>query len=191
VTAASLSLRDRAIALAGQSLQLAVGQTGVHISDSVTTTLPVPPHRAKRDEVLTEAQRSENRAAVHRAWKRHFDDVSRSLRDGFYQGWDVHPAQLASRYAAVYAFFLSSRRAATDRLRTFVDEATRATRIGDLFDDAATGQGLLNFFARGLAAGALTLDEARETGLSPEELQGRSFLAIVEARGGRPPRKRT
>ena len=46
----------------------------------------------------------------------------------------------------------------------------------------ATGQGLLNFFARGLACGALTVDEARETGLTEEELRGRSFLAIVENR---------
>jgi hypothetical protein len=54
-----------------------------------------------------------------------------------------------------------------------------------VFDDAATGQGLLNFFVRGLHSGALTLDEARETGLTPEELHGRSFLAILEARRGR------
>jgi hypothetical protein len=51
-----------------------------------------------------------------------------------------------------------------------------------VFDDAATGQGLLNFFVRGLTSGALTMDEARETGLSPEELRGRSFLKILEAR---------
>ena len=51
-----------------------------------------------------------------------------------------------------------------------------------MFDDAATGQGLLNFFVRGLSSGALTLDEARETGLTMEELQGRSFLKILEAR---------
>jgi len=51
-----------------------------------------------------------------------------------------------------------------------------------VFDDAATGQGLLNFFVRGVSSGALTLDEARETGLTVEELQGRSFLAIIEAR---------
>ena len=57
--------------------------------------------------------------------------------------------------------------------------------MGDVFDDATTGQGLLNFFVRGLNSGALTLDEARETGLTREELQGRSFLRILEARKGR------
>ena len=108
-----------------------------------------------------------------------------SLVNGFYQGWDLHPAQLPTRYAAVYAFFLSARPAATARLRNFVEKAAQATLVGDVFDDAATGQGLLNFFVRGLSSGALTLDEARETGLTLEELQSRSFLKILESRRGR------
>ena len=64
----------------------------------------------------------------------------------------------------------------------FVEKAAQATLVGDVFDDAATGQGLLNFFARGLSSGALTLDEARETGLTGDELRARSFLKILEAR---------
>ena len=111
----------------------------------------------------------------------HFDDVTHSLVNAFYQGWDLHPAQLPTRYAALYAFFLSARPAATARLRNFVEKAAQATLVGDVFDDAATGQGLLNFFVRGLNSGALTLDEARETGLTPEELQARSFLKILES----------
>ena len=101
---------------------------------------------------------------------------------GFYQGWDLHPAQLPTRYAALYAFFLSARSAATARLRNFVEKTAQATLVGDVFDDAATGQGLLNFFVRGLSSGALTLEEARETGLSTDELHGKSFLRIVEHR---------
>ena len=69
--------------------------------------------------------------------------------NGYYQGWDLHPAQLPTRYAAVYAFFLSARPAATARLRNFVEKAAQATLVGDVFDDAATGQGLLNFFVAG------------------------------------------
>ena len=68
------------------------------------------------------------------------------------------------------------------RLRNFVEKAAQATLVGDVFDDAATGQGLLNFFVRGLSSGALTLEEALETGLTLEELQGRSFLKILDAR---------
>ena len=102
--------------------------------------------------------------------------------NGYYQGWDLHPAQLPTRYAAVYAFFLSARPAATADCAAFVDKAAQATLLGDVFDDAATGQGLLNFFVRGLSSGALTMDEAAETGLTREELLGRSFLKIVAAR---------
>ena len=123
-----------------------------------------------------------SRETVHRAWRLHAEHVRHSLQGGFYQGWDLHPAQLPTRYAALYSFFLSARPAATARLRNFVEKAAQATLVGDVFDDAATGQGLLNFFVRGLNSGALTLDEARETGLTPEELQTRSFLKILEAR---------
>jgi Domain of unknown function (DUF6986) len=67
-------------------------------------------------------------------------------------------------------------------LRNFVAKAAQATLVGDVFDDAATGQGLLNFFVRGLSSGAITIDEAKETGLTAQEFQGRSFLEIVEGR---------
>jgi hypothetical protein len=81
--------------------------------------------------------------------------VQHSLVNGFYQGWDLHPAQLPTRHAAVYGFFLEARPAATARLRNFVEKAAQATLVGDVFDDAATGQGLLNFY--GVELGALTL----------------------------------
>ena len=163
-------------------MQVALAQTGVFLSDGSTNVMPVPPHNASTAGALTAAERRENTATVHRAWKVHFDDVTHSLVNGFYQGWDLHPAQLPTRYAALYAFFLAARPAATVRLRNFVEKAAQATLIGDVFDDAATGQALLNFFVRGLSSGAITLDEARETGLTQKELQGRSFLAILEAR---------
>ncbi len=182
ITAAWQHMRHAACDFAKHMMQVALAQTGVRLSDGATTIMPVPPHRAAPGRGLTDGERLENREAVHRAWKIHFDDVQHSLVNGYYQGWDLHPAQLPSRYAALYTFFLSARPTATKRLRTFVDRAAQATLVGDVFDDAATGQGLLNFFVRGLSSGALTLDEARETSLAVEELQGRSFLAILEAR---------
>ena len=48
-----------------------------------------------------------------------------------------------------------------------------ATLVGDVFDDAATGQGLLNFFLCGINCGAITEDEARVTGLTIDELHRR------------------
>jgi citrate lyase beta subunit len=182
ITASWQDIRHPACDFARHMIQVALAQAGVQLADSVTTVLPVPVHRATTAHPLTAAEERENTAAVHRAWKLHYDNVRHSMINGFYQSWDLHPAQLPVRYAAVYEFFQSARGAATARLRNFVEQATHATLAGDVFDDAATGQGLLNFFARGLACGALTMDEARETGLSVGELQGRSFLTIVENR---------
>ena len=182
ITASWQHMRHAVCDFAKHMMQVSLAQTGVQLSDGATNIMPVAPHRASPDKPLSDGQRAENRAAIHRAWKTHFDDVWHSLVNGFYQGWDLHPAQLPTRYAAVYAFFHSARPAATARLRNFVDKAAQATLVGDVFDDAATGQGLLNFFVRGLGSGALTMDEARETGLTVEELQGRSFLRIIDRR---------
>jgi citrate lyase beta subunit len=182
ITAAWQHMRHQACDFAKHMMQVGLAQSGVVLSDGATNIMPVGPHRASSGRGLTDAQRRENREAVHRAWKIHFDDTRHSLVNGFYQGWDLHPAQLPTRYAAVYAFFLSARPAATARLRNFVEKAAQATLVGDVFDDAATGQGLLNFFARGLTSGAVTLDEALETGLTTDELHGRSFLRILANR---------
>jgi hypothetical protein len=111
--------------------------------------------------------------------------VRSSLRNGYYQGWDLHPAQLVTRYAAVYSFFLEGLDTASLRLRSFVEKAAQATLVGDIFDDAATGQGLLNYFLRGTGCGAITLEEARATGLTLDELQSRSFLKILQGRRAR------
>ena len=188
ITASWQHMRHAVCDFAKHMMQVGLAQTGVHLSDGATNIMPVAPHRGMPERPLSESQKQENRAAVHRAWKRHFDDIRHSLVNGFYQGWDLHPAQLPTRYAAVYAFFQSARPAATVRLRNFVEKAAQATLVGDVFDDAATGQGLLNFFVRGINSGALTMEEARETGLTIEELQGRSFLRILENRRRSPPR---
>ncbi|HZB26119.1 MAG TPA: hypothetical protein VE379_08310 [Vicinamibacterales bacterium] len=163
-------------------MQVALAQSGVRLSDGATTVMPAVPHRVAPDRPLSEEQRRQNRESVFRAWRLHYHDVRRSLINGFYQGWDLHPTQLPTRYAAVYEFFLSARAEATARLKHLTDRAVRATLAGEMFDDAATGQGLLNFFVRGLSSGALRTEEARETGLTVEELQGRSFLQILENR---------
>jgi citrate lyase beta subunit len=182
ITASWQHMRHDVCDFAKHMMQVALAQTGVHLSDGATNIMPVAPHRAAPNQPLTEADRRENREVVHRAWKVHFDDVTHSLVNGYYQGWDLHPAQLPTRYAALFAFFLAAGPAATARLRNFVEKAAQATLVGDVFDDAATGQGLLNFFVRGVNCGALTTDDALATGLTLDEIQGRSFLKILEAR---------
>lgn len=179
VTAACQHLHHPAAAWARRVLQAALAGTGVWVVDGATTVLPVPPHRG---EGLSPAQAAENRAAVHRAWRRAAADIRGSLAEGFYAGWDLHPAQLVSRYVAVQAFFLEALDPAAERLRHFLAHAARATRVGDAFDDAATGQGLLNFFARAVDCGAIGPEEVAATGLTLEEVRARSFLRVVEAR---------
>ena len=75
-------------------------------------------------------------------------------------------------------------------MRTFLEKAARATLLGDVFDDAATGQALLNFFVRGVNSGAMTAREAAETGVTADELRGLTFLKILEGRTARPAARR-
>ena len=77
---------------------------------------------------------------------------------------------------------MQSLRPASDRLRNFIDRAAQATLLGEVFDDAASGQGLLNFFLRGLACGAVSEAEVLATGLSLAELRTRSFAQILQGR---------
>jgi citrate lyase beta subunit len=184
ITAAHQRMRHPACDFAKHMMQAAFAGTGVRISDGSTNVLPAPVHtRAGEGTALTETQRHENRAAIHAAWRLHFDDVRHSLAGGFYQGWDLHPAQLVSRYAALYTFFLDGIESAGLRLRTFLSRASQATLVGGVFDEPATGQGLLNFFLRGVASGAITESEALAmTGLTAAEFRGRSFVDILRAR---------
>jgi citrate lyase beta subunit len=183
ITAAQQSMGHPACDFARQMMQVGFAGTGVWLSDGSTTVMPVPLHRADAGGSLTDDQRAANQASVHHAWALHYHDVRRSLIQGFYQGWDLHPAQLVTRYAAVYAFFVEGLDAAGQRLRNFVSKAAQATLVGDVFDDAATGQGLLNYFLRGINAGALSEAEAVErTGLTLEAFRERSFVRILERR---------
>ena len=184
ITAAQQRMRHPVCEHAKLVMQAALAGTGVWLSDGSTAILPVPVHAARDGAPLTAAQRAENRAGVHAAWRLHADDVRHSLAGGFYQGWDLHPAQLVSRYAALFEFFLQGLDAAGERLRNFVARAAQATLVGDVFDDAATGQGLLNYFLRAVQTGAVTEARAVEmSGLSVDEIRGRSFVAILRNRG--------
>jgi len=182
VTAGEQRLDHPACDVARLLMQMALAGTGVVVVDGATTVLPIATHRETAGVPLTDAQRAINAGDVTSAWALHAAAVTHALGLGIYQGWDLHPAQLPARYGAVYAFFLAERKAMAARLRAFVAKATQATRSGQVFDDAATGQGLLNFFVRGIACGALGDDDVRATGLSLEELRARSFTRIVAAR---------
>jgi citrate lyase beta subunit len=184
ITAAHQHMMHPACDFAKSMMQVSFAGTGVWLSDGATNIMPVAPHRfVEGGPHLTPGQIEENRAVVHRAWKLHYDHIQHSLINGFYQGWDLHPAQLPTRYAAVYAFFLESLSAASERLKNFVEKAAKATLVGDVFDDAATGQGLLNYFLRAINCGAITEGEALErSGLRLDELRSASFVKILKNR---------
>src|SRR2546421_3660965 len=183
ITAAHQHMMHPACDFAKHMMQVSFAGTGIWLSDGATNIMPVAPRRAAEGKQLTQNQIDENRVVVHRAWKLHYDHIQHSLVAAFYQGWDLHPAQLPTRYAAVYAFFLEGLDAASARLRNFVEKAAKATLVGDVFDDAATGQGLLNYFLRAMNCGALTEEEAlRLSGLTPEELRSGSFVKILKNR---------
>ena len=159
--------------------KVALGGTGIFLSDGATNVMPIAPHRGDN---LSYEQLEENRKLVHNAWRTGFEHTTHSLINGLYQGWDLNPAQLPMRYAATYNFFLSSYSDAVHRLKTFVERAAISTLTGDIVDDAATGQGLLNFFLKAMNCGAITEEEALATGLSVEEIRSRSFFRILEGR---------
>lgn len=180
ITAAYQSMTHPACDFARHMLQVSLAGTGVWLSDGATNAMPVPIHRGGD---LTPSQEEENRRVVHDVMRLHHDHVRQSLGHAYYQGWDLHPAQLPTRFAAVFSFFLEGLDDAGARLSNFIESAAQATLVGEVFDDAATGQGLLNYFLRAINCGAIEENEALErTGLTVEEIRSRSFLAILDGR---------
>ncbi|MGX6601052.1 DUF6986 family protein [Micromonosporaceae bacterium Da 78-11] len=134
VAAAYQSMEHPAADYAKAVIQAAAAQTGVRLSDGSTNILPVG-----------------SSADVRAAWELHYRLVRRSLERGFYQGWDLHPAQLPTRYAATYAFFRDGRDAAVTRLHRYLDR-----QDSGIADEPATARALAAYLLRGLDCGALT-----------------------------------
>ncbi|WP_220187131.1 DUF6986 family protein [Pseudonocardia pini] len=114
-------------------MQVAAAGTGVRLSDGSTNVVPVG-----------------TPDAVRAAWQLHGRLVRRSLERGLYQGWDLHPAQLPSRFTAVYAFFRGSAESAAARLRAYREQSESG-----FMDEPATAVALAGFLLRGVDCGAL------------------------------------
>ena len=176
ITAAHQSLRHPACDFARNMILVALAGTRIQLSDGATAVLPVPVHAHPAAGALTAAQADENRRGVHAAWRLHSDNIRHAMASGFYQGWDLHPAQLVSRYAATFAFFIEGLDAAAARLKNFLAKSAQATRVGAAFDDAATGRGLVNYFLRAVGSGAVTEQEtAEKVGANLEALRNFEF----------------
>ncbi|MEU3921524.1 aldolase/citrate lyase family protein [Streptomyces sp. NPDC029004] len=132
-------------------MQVAAAGTGVRVSDGSTNVLPVG---------TTEK--------VHDAWRLHYGLTRRALARAYYQGWDMHPGHLPTRYAAVFAFYREGFEQAAARLRAYANHAG-----GDVMDEPATAKALSSYLLRGIDCGALdTAEVARFTGLTRADLDG-------------------
>jgi hypothetical protein len=76
--------------------------------------------------------------------------VWRSLERGFYQGWDMHPFQLPSRFVATFGYFAAALPVVAGRLRAYAEQQVAGT-----LDEPATARALASFLLRGLDCGAL------------------------------------
>ncbi|MCX3061337.1 DUF6986 family protein [Streptomyces beihaiensis] len=132
-------------------MQVAAAGTGVRVSDGSTNVLPVG-----------------STAKVHDAWRLHYGLTRRALARAYYQGWDMHPGHIPTRYAAVFAFYREGFEAAAARLAAYANQAS-----GDIADEPATAKALAGYLLRGLDCGALDIAEvARLTGLTRADLEG-------------------
>ncbi|KDQ65641.1 DUF6986 family protein [Streptomyces halstedii] len=130
-------------------MQVAAAGTGVRVCDGSTNVLPVGPPEQ-----------------VHDAWRLHYRLTRRALARAYYQGWDMHPGHLPTRYAAVYTFYREGLDQAASRLAAYVAKAG-----GDVMDEPATAKALSGYLLRGIDCGALDTEEvARLTGLTRADL---------------------
>jgi len=149
IAAAYQSMEHPAADHAKAVMQVAAAGTGVRLSDGSTNILPVG-----------------DRDRVHAGWALHARLVRRSLERGYYQGWDLHPAQLPSRYAATYAFYREGLPAAAERLKNYVGRVDSG-----VMDEPATARALADFVVRGLDCGAVDDAEVKSlTGIDRPRL---------------------
>ncbi|MDQ0603762.1 citrate lyase beta subunit [Streptomyces canus] len=131
-------------------MQVAAAGTGVRVCDGSTNVLPVGPT-----------------AKVHDAWRLHYGLTRRALSRAYYQGWDMHPGHIPTRYAAVFAFYREGFEQAAARLARYANHTG-----GDVMDEPATAKALGGYLLRGLDCGALDIAEvARLTGLTRTDLE--------------------
>jgi citrate lyase beta subunit len=175
-------LNHPACDFARQVMLANLGPLGLRLSDSVTAKMPVAIHKKGK---LSKLQIAENRSSILDGWREHFANVTRSMQNGFFQSWDLHPNQLVARYAALFAFFIESQRSMAERLSANFAKATQATLTGNTFDDAASAEGILNFFRKGLNCGAFEPAEIKKMiGFSANDLCTMSFAQLADASSG-------
>nr|WP_280347918.1 aldolase/citrate lyase family protein [Nocardia neocaledoniensis] len=136
-------------------MQVAAAQTGVWICDGSTQIVP---------DTNPEG-----------AFANHYRLVERALRRGYYQGWDMHPGHLITRWLATYDFFRTATEVAVPRLVAYLDR-----RSGGVVDEPATAEALATTVLRGLRCGAVTEGELASSALELD-------VPVLEALAARKP----
>ena len=121
---------------ARHAMQVAFAGTGVRLSDGSTNVVP---RNDGPDEVNRRGRRTPRTSGTRCA-------------HGFYQGWDLHPAHLPSRYAAVYAFHLDGVDEVIGRVRAWHEQAAGNHGV---MDEPATIKALTARLRRAVDCGAL------------------------------------
>lgn len=133
----------------------------ITVSDGIISRLPLVPKENTQDA----------REQFESAWRYNYQQMMRSLANGYYQGWDLHPCQLPIRHIANTVFVLREFEGAVNRLKTFVARASQASHLGGVFDDRASVLGLLNFFDRAVSSGVLHPDELLASGIDVAQVR--------------------
>jgi citrate lyase beta subunit len=140
---------------------LAGNAPGLGLSDGIISRLPLVPKQSS----------PEGEQIFRDSWRYNYQQMTRSLTLGFYQGWDLHPSQLPIRHTANYVFVLQELDGATSRLKAFAAKSSQASHVGGMFDDRASVLGLINFFERAAASGVLSTSDISQRGIDIEAVR--------------------
>lgn len=156
IGSAGQSIDHLACDFARMWMQLVAGLApGLGLSDGIISRLPIVPKESTAESVSN----------FQNIWRYNYQQMMRSLANGFSQGWDLHPSQLSIRHVANHVFVLRELDMAVTRLKTFSEKASQASHVGGVFDDRASVLGLINFFDRAITSGVLTHREIHARGI--------------------------
>lgn len=160
ITSAGQSIDHPACDFARMWIQVAAALVPhIAISDGIISRLPLVPKETS----------TESRAIFVDAWRYNYNQMMRSLANGYYQGWDLHPCQLPIRHLANHVFVLKEFNGAVERLKAFVAKANQASHVAGMFDDRASVLGLLNFFDRAISSGVVSQSDLKKAGVDLDE----------------------
>ncbi len=159
ILGAHQNLRHPVADFAKGLMMLAAAETGVRVSDGSDNKVPVG-----------------DAATVGQRWSAHAEGVTRALRQGIFQGWDLHPAQLPTRFAATFAFFRDGWFEAAVRLG---DYHRQVPGSGGVMDEPATAFALARHLAAALACGGVSENELIDAAAIDEKLLRRYLVRGV------------